>query len=60
MLSSLRRIFRPMISCGTVFTVSEYSEPSLKRSAEKPGGFAGQAMLSTTSATSFCARSSST
>ncbi len=34
--SSLRRIFRPMINCGTVLTVSEYNAPSLNRAAEKP------------------------
>ncbi len=49
MLSSLRRSFRPMISCGTVFTVSEYSEPSLKRSAEKPAASRVRRMLSTAS-----------
>ncbi|MNH47772.1 hypothetical protein D3C79_1111860 [compost metagenome] len=49
MFSSLRRIFRPMISCGTVFTVSEYSEPSLKRSAEKPAASRVRRTVSTTS-----------
>lgn len=49
MLSSLRRIFRPMINCRTVFTVSEYNEPSLKRSAENPAASRVRRTVSTTS-----------